>query len=1103
MTFDPSEAVQSQLPALELLVALGYQPLSATEALHHRGGRTSSVLLHDILADRLLAINAFTYRGRRYRFDLEDAHEAIRHLRRGPDRAKGLLRTNQDIYDLLVLGTTITQSIGGDTKSYSFRYIDWERPENNVYHVTAEMEVQRAGSDRTRRCDLVAFVNGLPFVVIENKRPTKDVDEGVSQLIGYQGADNIPHLFHFAQLLMAMNRVKARYATVGTPAKFWQGWRRPDEPGAHDASLYRLANRPLAAAEAKAVYSGDLAAARPPLLATDTRALPLPATDTRPPPLATDTPPPLLANDSPPGPRAVTSQDRAIHALCRHDRLLGLVRLFTVFDGGVRKIARHQQYFAVNRALDRIRHRNADGSRQGGVVWHTQGSGKSLTMVMLGRALVLAPDIASPRIVIVTDRTDLDDQIRDTFRACELEPVQAKSGRHLLGLIRDRAPLVTTVVNKFDRALRKSSKPDADPDIFVLVDESHRSHTGRHGGHGQLAIRMRRLLPRACYLGFTGTPLLGREKNTLGSFGALIHRYAIDEAVADGTVVPLLYEGRFVDQQVTAETIDRWFEKLCEPLNDSQRADLKRKFSRLEALSQTDQAVRTKALDISEHFRRHWKGTGFKAQLVAPSKAAAIRFKEALDGIGDVSSEVVISAPDDREGNEEVDEAPRGRVRAFWDAAMQRFGSEKEYNRRTIDAFKGPGDPEILIVVSKLLTGFDAPRNTVLYICKDMKEHTLLQAIARVNRLHTEGEESKKFGFIIDYQGLLGELDKALTAYTALEGYDQQDLAGAVVDVRAEIARLPDLHGTLWDVFRDVRPKSDMEAMEQLLADDALRDEFYARLRAFSRCLHIAISSEKAYDVLPEDEIAGMRRDWGRFYELRRSVRIRYQEAVDAREFEPKIRALLDDHVSALPAETVVEVVDIHDSGLLRQVAEEQGTSAASRADRIASATRRVIAENMERNPAFYERFSALLQQTIADYREKRLSESDYLDRTLDITKEVARGHREETQAPEAIRGNEDALAFHEIFRGQLADSGGSPVNDDATARIALEVLELIGERRIVGVWSNETAQNEIRNALDDYFFDVLADERGIVLDEATMDDLTERVLALARARMP
>ena len=199
----------------------------------------------------------------------------------------------------------------------------------------------------------------------------------------------------------------------------------------------------------------------------------------------------------------------------------------------------------------------------------------------------------------------------------------------------------------------------------------------------------------------------------------------------------------------------------------------------------------------------------------------------------------------------------------------------------------------------------------------------------------------------------------------------------------------------------------------------------------------------------------------------------------------------------------MVEVVNIHDSGLLRQVVQEQGTSVASRADRIASATRRVITESMEQNPAFYERFSTLLQQTISDYREKRLSEAEYLDRTLGIAKEVARGHREETQAPEAIRGNEDALAFHEVFCGQLADRHGSPVDDDATAQVALEVLELIDERRIVGIWSNETAQNEMRNALDDYFFDVLADERGIVLDEATMDDLIERVLGLARARMP
>ena len=504
-------AKASPNPTLPHLATLGYTPLSHRDAHRHRGGRLRNVLLDDILADRLLAINSFSYRGRRYRFDLEDAHEAIGRLRPTPDRTQGLRRTNQQIYDLLVRGTTITQNIGGDSKSYPFRYIDWDDPSNNAYHVTADMEVERTGSFRTRRLDVVAFANGIPFIVIEDKRATESGREAGTQLIGYQSRENIPHFFHFAQLLVALNSKEALYATVGTAKKFWQGWRE-------------------------------------------------------------------------------SNQDDPIHALCRPDRLLDLVRRFTVFDAGTRKIARHQQYFAVRRAIDRITHLGPDNKRQGGAIWHTQGSGKSLTMVMLGRAIALDKDIVNPRIIIVTDRTDLDHQIRDTFKSCELEPVRARSGRHLITLIRDRAPLVTTLVNKFDTALRYSVKRDDDPNLFVLVDESHRSHTGPLGGYGQLAMKMRRLLPRACYLGFTGTPLLTREKSTFATFGGLIHRYAIDEAVNDGAVVPLLYEGRFVDHHVSA---------------------------------------RTKALDISEHFRRHWQGTGFKAQLVAPSKAAAIRFKEA------------------------------------------------------------------------------------------------------------------------------------------------------------------------------------------------------------------------------------------------------------------------------------------------------------------------------------------------------------------------------------------------------------------------------------------------------------------------------------------
>jgi len=1068
MTFNAAEKHQSQVPALQLLVALGFTPLSQDEALRLRGGRLRNVVLDDVLAEQLMRINRFIHRGREYGFDLEDAHEAMRRLKPTPDRLKGLRGTNQDIYDTLVLGTTITKSIDGDSKSYSFRYIDWERPENNVFHVTAEFSVERTASSQTKRCDIVAFVNGIPILVIENKRPTESLKKADSQLIGYQNEDNIPQLFHFAQLLIGMNRNEARYATVGTPRKFWQTWRDEEDT---DEAIAPFANRVLAAAEKDAIFSGEFVDARAYFDA--------------------------MAAE---GDRAVTAQDRTVHALCRPERLLDLIRRFTVFDGGVRKVARHQQFFGIRRAVETVKQHDVSGARKGGVIWHTQGSGKSLTMVMLGRSLALERSIENPRILIVTDRDDLDKQIKDTFKSCDLEPVRATSGSHLLELVHNKAPLVTTIINKFDTALRNSKLVDEDPNIFVLVDESHRTQTGRYGGHSQFAAKMRRLLPKACYLGFTGTPLLKKEKNTLSTFGRLIHRYAIDEAVADGAVVPLLYEGRLVEQQVSGAVIDRWFDKISEGLTENQKRDLKRKFSRMDALAKTDQAIRAKAFDISEHFRQHWQGTGFKAQLIAPSKAAAVRFKEVLDEIGHVSSAIVISPPDENEGNEEVDQESKDLVRKFWSSMMARYKTEEEYNRQIIDAFKGSGDPEILIVVSKLLTGFDAPRNTVLYVCKSLREHNLLQAIARVNRLYEDGGTEKQFGFIIDYEGLLGELDSALTTYSAFEGYEAADLAETVRDVREEIRKLPQLHDQLWDLFKPVRNKKDMEQFEQHLADESLRHEFYARLKAFSRCLHISLSSDKLFDVFDEAKVDALKRDWKQFSELKRSVQLRYQETVDVREFEPKIQKLLDDHVVAMPAETIIEVVNINDPDALKAVVEETGVSEASRADRIASATRRAITEKMDEDPTFYKQFSELLEETIRAYREKRLSEREYLNSVVGLASKVARKDRGR-DVPESIRGDEDAQAFFGVLEGQLKIKDDEPVAGDEAASIALEIIDIIKSHLIVDIWSNEVAQNKLRNAIDDYFFDVLRDERGVDLPVEVLDDLELKIMDLARAR--
>ncbi len=1109
MIFDASEKHQSQIPALHLLVAMGFTPLSPEAALRLRGGRLRNVTLDDVLADQLLKLNRFTHRSREYSFDLEDAHEAMRRLKPTPDRLKGLRGTNQDVYDTLVLGTTITKTIDGDSKSYSFRYIDWENPDNNTYHVTAEMTVERTSSTRTRRCDIVAFVNGIPFIVIENKRPTERLKKADSQLIGYQREDEIPHLFHFAQLLLSMNRREALYATVGTQSRFWQTWREeettvegshatpqnesedteilppdvvfdPDEQAEYPPRdpLRDLVDRPLAVAEAEAVYSGNFASARSHYEAA-------------------------IAGEG----RQVTEQDEALYALCRRERLLDLVRRFTVFDGGERKIARHQQYFAVRRAVERVRQFDLQDVRRGGVIWHTPGTGKSLTMVMLGKALALDKTISNPRIVIVTDRDDLDRQIKDTFKSCEMEPVRATTGTHLISLIQNKTPLVTTIINKFDTASRAGQVIDEDPNVFVLVDESHRTQTGSHGGFGQLAGKMRRILGNACYLGFTGTPLLQREKNTLTTFGGLIHRYAIDQAVRDEAVVSLLYEGRIVEQQINPETIDSWFDKLSEGLSEQQRVDLKQKYSRLNSLARTEQAIHARAFDISEHYRQHWQGSGFKAQLVAPSKAAACRYKEILDEIGHVTSEIVISPPDDHEGNEDVDHDSKSVVGAFWERMMDRYGTEGEYNRQIIDAFKHSEHPEILIVVSKLLTGFDAPRNTVLYLCRSIREHNLLQAIMRVNRLFEEDGIEKEHGYIIDYEGLLGELDGALNAYSALDGFESSDLTGTLENVKEEIRRLRHLHERLWDVFNSIRNKKDMEEYEQFLADEARRQEFYEKLREFGRCLRISLSSDKINAVYDDAKIDGMKREWLMFSELRRSVRLRYQETIDVREFEPKIRKLLDDHVVAMPAETVVERVNINDPDALKAIADESGVTEASRADRIASATRRTVTEKMEEDPTFYRRFSELLEETISNYRERRISERAYLQQVMDLAGKVSRKEDRGQEMPVPVRGNDDGEAFYGVLGESLADANGQAdaklLDDVEIANAALDFIEIIRKHHIVDVWSNEIAQNEMRNAIDDYYYDVLREQKGLVLTDAQLNDLEDKIMNLARARFP
>lgn len=406
--FQFNEEYLSQIPALQLLINLGYKYLPPKEVHKQRRGKLSNVLLEDILNSQLQQLNRISFKGQEYLFSEANIQEAI--LRLKNIRYDGLLKTNEAIYDYLTLGTSLEQTIDGNSKSYSLRYIDWRNWKNNVFHVVAEFSVERTRSTETIRPDIVLFVNGIPFAVIECKSPKNEVEQAVSQSIRNQHDEFIPKLFTYTQLLLATNRNDVKYATVGTSAKFWGFWREELD---REEDITTLVNTPLPEDQKNRLFSDEFKPAR-----SD------------------------FDNLAAAGTRQNTIQDRTIYSLCRPERLLDLTYQFTVFDAGVRKIARYQQFFAVKNILQRVKQVDAQGRREGGVIWHTQGSGKSLTMVMMGRALALDPDISNPRIVLVTDRVDLDEQIKKTFASCGMQPVQANSGRHLIKLIEKKSILL-------------------------------------------------------------------------------------------------------------------------------------------------------------------------------------------------------------------------------------------------------------------------------------------------------------------------------------------------------------------------------------------------------------------------------------------------------------------------------------------------------------------------------------------------------------------------------------------------------------------------------------------------------------------------------------
>jgi type I restriction enzyme R subunit len=1051
------EKVQSQLPALQLLIQMGWNYLTPEEGVKLRGGRLGNAILEPVLADHIREHCRYEFKGQTRPFTENAVQNAVQGLK--SFRASGATHQNEQAYDLLCLGTSVPQTVDGDTKSFTIDYIDWKHPENNTYHCTAEFTVERLGYQRHYIPDIVLFVNGIPLVAVECKRSAytqqkkQPIDLAIEQLTSYQAKEGIPQLFLFSQLVVALARDKAEYGTTGTARQFWTVWQ---EDGL-DAEIQELLDREIERTDLDTLLSGPFDEVRGKF--ED-----------------------VLVQG-----RKLYEQDRLLYALCRPERFLDLAYKFVVFDNGVKKIARYQQFFTVQDILARLLSGDEDKPRKGGVVWHTQGSGKSLTMVMLAKSLVLHRDILNPKVILVTDRIDLDDQICGTFRACGLEPEQANTGKHLVELLTDeRAHIVTTLVHKFAKATLNRALKSASRNTFVLVDEGHRSQ------YSEQHARMRLTLKGACFIAFTGTPLArSASRNTFATFGDLFKpAYTISRAVKDKAVKPLLYEARHVPQSVEREAIDGWFEKVTMGLTHEQKADLKKKFSSERQLNKAMQKVRMIAWDVSLHYSMNYQGTGLKGQLVTPDKRTALRYKQLIDEFGQVSAEVLISAPKQSEGEYSGSDSSLEED-SFWEKMMDRYGSERKYNQQLINAFKHGEHPEIIIVVDKLLTGFDAPRNTVLYLARKLKQHTLLQAIARVNRLF----EGKEYGLILDYSGVIEELDETIDFYAQLADYERQDLEETVANIADKAAKLPQLHSALWELFGEVKGSNDPEAYEVHLRNDDLRAKFYARFSQFARTLALALSSMTFLENAKEQTINKYKVDLKFFQNLRAAVTQRYQEVIDFSEYEPRIRKLIDTHVGADEVEQLCEPINIFDAEERQKVLDDQGKSAEAKADLIASATRHAIEQELGKDPAFYRKFSSLLDDVISAMHEKRLSALETLKKLRDIATKVAT-HTDE-DVPGELQSNDMARRYFGCVNESMAEYSAG--DQKPSSDIALQVVERLSKHKIRDWRTNSDAINSMRGEVDDILFDV-ADAYGVEIPMEEHDAIIDRCIEVAIA---
>ena len=990
----------SEKPAANLLAALGYQLVSARELDDERESLKETVL-GARLRIALLKLNPW--------LSAENLHKAVRAITHAP--AASLLEANEKLHTVLTHGLSIVQDVGAGAKGQTVRFIDFDRADSNEFLVARQFRV--LGPKKEIRTDLAVFLNGIPVAIIECKSPTlgeKWREEGVRQLLRYQQVGSefkdlgAPKLFETAQLLIVTCGQASSYGTVGTPYRFFAEWKEP-----HPLSVDEL---------------GEKLGRQP------------------------------------------SAQDTLLYGLLEPGNLLDLIKNFVVFEvergRTIRKVCRYKQFVAVNRAVERAK-RARRPEQRGGVIWHTQGSGKSLSMLWLALKLRRDPAFEKPTVVVVTDRTDLDRQISETFVRCGYpNPERAGSVKHLRELLAGpTGSTVTTTVQKFRdltasaNATKRAARAEhptlsESPNIFVLVDEAHRTQ------YSSLAANMRKALPNAAFFGFTGTPIDKQDRSTLQTFGPYIDQYTIEQAVADGATVPIFYESRLPSLRIVGNSLDKVFDHVFADRSDEEREAIKKKYATEEAIAGAPRRVEAVALDLLEHYSKYIQPNGFKAQVVAISRDAAVSYKETFDQLNAPQSALIISV-----GHNEGER-------------FQKFKMSKQEQARVIDRFLDPKDPlSILVVCDMLLTGFDAPIEQVMYLDSPLREHTLLQAIARVNRK----ADGKTYGLVVDYWGVSDALQEALAVFSP------KDVSGAMQPKGDELPRLQTRHHAAMRFFQTLRNKDDLDECVAVLEPEDVRAQFDEAFRAFSQSLDMLLPDPKALPYLDDMRWLG---------KIRAAAKARYHDrALDISDCGAKVRQLIEQAVVADGIELLVKEVSIFGREFEEKVAALKSPEA--RASEMEHAIRHEIHVKLEENPAFYASLRDRLEKLIEDRKQKRIDGA----KQLELLQGLVNAVRDEAGAAERAGLDGFAYAIYGILDEQVPKTGEAEAtyHDGRKELASLLQEEVEPYTRMVDFEQKAGVQREMRQRIKKF---LRAADFG---DADKIHATAERIVDLARVR--